>query len=550
MHMKTKQACAELGVCPNTLRKWANEGKIRYIRQPGGQRLYDVSSVGGDGGKRRVCYCRVSSRKQKDDLERQVAKMRTSSQTMKSSATSAADSTSEGRDLRPFWNQHYAEISRKLWSPTVTDCAASVSSSSNGLSGRTAERSWFSATLKAPRSGSLSATSFPSYTLSHTESQNSASTLQRCRKIRIYPTATQRAKLRQFLGTARYTYNRTVEYLRQEGTKANWMAIRKQIITSLPEWANDTPYDVRSIAVREACIAVQNAKRKYRQTGQLNKVSFRSRKAPSQSIFLRKASISKCAVFPRTLGTMKFAEELPDIRHDCRLVCEYRKWYVVVPVDIEPCEAKAKQGVCSIDPGVRTFLTCYCKDGVVELGRGAWERILSVCRSLDRLQARMSKAKARKKQNMRRAFIRLQFRLKCLKDEMQWKCATFLAKSFGLIVIPPFSATGMSSRAKRRIRSKTVRSMLSLGHSEFRERLRLQCEKYGSRMLLVTEEYTSKTCPDCGAVHERLGGSEVFRCPKCGHASPRDANGARNILLRAMVDSPTQFTLRETVDIC
>ena len=74
--MKSGKACAHLGVHPNTLRNWANEGKIRYIRQPGGQRLYDVSSVGGDGGKRRVCYCRVSSRKQKDDLERQVAKMR------------------------------------------------------------------------------------------------------------------------------------------------------------------------------------------------------------------------------------------------------------------------------------------------------------------------------------------------------------------------------------------------------------------------------------------------------------------------------------------
>lgn len=76
MYMKSGKACAHLGVHANTLRKWANEGKIRYIRQPGGQRLYDVSSVGGDGGKRRVCYCRVSSRKQKDDLERQIAKMR------------------------------------------------------------------------------------------------------------------------------------------------------------------------------------------------------------------------------------------------------------------------------------------------------------------------------------------------------------------------------------------------------------------------------------------------------------------------------------------
>lgn len=67
----------ELGVHPNTLRSWANAGKIKYIRQPGGQRFYDVSSVGNaDIARKRICYCRVSSAKQRDDLARQIAFMR------------------------------------------------------------------------------------------------------------------------------------------------------------------------------------------------------------------------------------------------------------------------------------------------------------------------------------------------------------------------------------------------------------------------------------------------------------------------------------------
>lgn len=328
------------------------------------------------------------------------------------------------------------------------------------------------------------------------------------------------------------------------------MAIKTDIIKSLPEWANEAPYQVRSIAVKEACIAVRNAKMKYRQTGQLNKVSFRSRKEPKQSVFVVKHAISEKGVFTRILKEMRYSEPLPEIRHDCHLVHEYGKWYVTIPVDVERQCARDKRGVVSIDPGVRTFLTCYCKDGVVELGEGAVGRVLKLCRSMDRLKARMSKAKARKKQNMRRAFMRLQFRLKCLKEELHWKCATFLAKSFDTIVIPPFAAHEMCGRARRRLKSRVVRSMLNLGHSEFREKLRLQCEKYGSRMIEVSEAYTSKTCPVCGGVHEKLGGSEMFRCPHCGHVAPRDANGARNILLRAMVDSPTQFTLRETVGVC
>lgn len=77
MYKPTRKAAEELGVCPNTLRNWANEGKIRYIRTSSGQRRYDTSSViTPDARHSGVCYCRVSSAKQKDDLARQVAFMR------------------------------------------------------------------------------------------------------------------------------------------------------------------------------------------------------------------------------------------------------------------------------------------------------------------------------------------------------------------------------------------------------------------------------------------------------------------------------------------
>ncbi|MEG3846522.1 IS607 family transposase [Microcoleus sp. herbarium19] len=58
---------------PNTLRKYADEGQIESIKNGAGQRLYDVASYQTDGTICSVvCYCRVSSAKQKDDLERQV----------------------------------------------------------------------------------------------------------------------------------------------------------------------------------------------------------------------------------------------------------------------------------------------------------------------------------------------------------------------------------------------------------------------------------------------------------------------------------------------
>ena len=352
------------------------------------------------------------------------------------------------------------------------------------------------------------------------------------------------------MGTARYTFNQTVNYLNDQGTFANWMAIKKGIIDSLPEWSRETPYQVRSIAVKDACEAVKLAKRKFKKTGKFNKVHFKRRKDVRQSLFITKAAISEKGIFVRVLGKMFYTEPLPKINHDCRLVYEYGKWFVSIPVDVEKQIAKNKQNTVSIDPGVRTFLTCYTSDGVIELGSSAWERTLKICHSLDSIQSRMTKAKARRKQNMKRAFKRLQFRLDNLKAELHWKCATFLAKNFDTIVIPNFNANEMSARHQRKITSKTVRSMLSLGHSRFREILKMQCEKYGGNVLTTTEEYTSKTCPACGEIHARLGGAKVYKCPHCGCKVPRDANGARNILLRAMVDSPTLVKQCATVGFC
>lgn len=83
MLVPLRKAIELTGLCANTLRKYGDEGKIGVRRVGGGKRLFDVSgllSMRKDGGERQspvVCYCRVSSAKQKDDLARQVASMRT-----------------------------------------------------------------------------------------------------------------------------------------------------------------------------------------------------------------------------------------------------------------------------------------------------------------------------------------------------------------------------------------------------------------------------------------------------------------------------------------
>lgn len=76
-YIPSREAARVLGVHPNSLRRWAKRGDIQVTLTPGGKRLYDIESfVGTIAATQSVCYCRVSSVKQRDDLDRQVAYMR------------------------------------------------------------------------------------------------------------------------------------------------------------------------------------------------------------------------------------------------------------------------------------------------------------------------------------------------------------------------------------------------------------------------------------------------------------------------------------------
>jgi putative resolvase len=81
------EASAEFGISHSTIRKWDSEGKLFCARTPGGTRLVDRQSLldclglsASDGGqeesKRIICYARTSTSKQKNDLERQIQKVR------------------------------------------------------------------------------------------------------------------------------------------------------------------------------------------------------------------------------------------------------------------------------------------------------------------------------------------------------------------------------------------------------------------------------------------------------------------------------------------
>ncbi len=80
--LPTKEVRKLLGVTTQTLNNWDSSGKIRTIISPSGFRMYsreDIYSIMGivkvTPPRRKIVYCRVSSSKQLDDLQRQKEHM-------------------------------------------------------------------------------------------------------------------------------------------------------------------------------------------------------------------------------------------------------------------------------------------------------------------------------------------------------------------------------------------------------------------------------------------------------------------------------------------
>ena len=72
--VKIGEAAKLLGTSPDTLRKWEATGELLPKRKSqSGTRYYDVAELLnlGDADAPTICYARVSSHDQKEDLQRQ-----------------------------------------------------------------------------------------------------------------------------------------------------------------------------------------------------------------------------------------------------------------------------------------------------------------------------------------------------------------------------------------------------------------------------------------------------------------------------------------------
>ena len=495
-----------------------------------------------------------------------------------SSKTLAPASTSSGKVCKPFWNKYSPGWSQRLWLPTRTGCEDMEENCWSSSLQSLTRNSWFSVhqqRYQTPESSRTTSSPLPQSLWrgimadvpkpTENEDANKKRTRQdqqtraakkptkvpagKASRIRLYPTPDQKKKLMKWFGTVRWTYNRCVEAIQKKEVKINRKALRELTVNRAAletrfSWALEVPYDVRDAGMIDAVKAIKsNLAKKVRTKFQLK---FRSLKDPQQSLVIhhkhwgRKRGDYSDLMGP---GKIRAAEPLPNkLGYDSRLIrTRLGHYYLCIPQPLDirsdnQAPSAEEHATIALDPGVRTFMTGYSAGGrVISWGSRDMAKISRLHRWLDVLQKKWSHpdTRHRRRYRLKRAGHRIRLRVRNLVDEIHKRLAKWLCTNFRCILIPRFEASGMISKGRRCIRKKTVRAMCAWSHYRFRQRLLNKAREYPWCRVIVTEEpYTSKTCGQCGWIHQKLGGSKIFRCQKCTFVCDRDVNGARNILLR------------------
>jgi hypothetical protein len=281
----------------------------------------------------------------------------------------------------------------------------------------------------------------------------------------------------------------------------------------------------------------------------------------------------------RKTRTLPDANSLAYAHHDPRLLLLTRdgEFYVVLRYKVKTnkraseTQARALR-VVILDLGTRRVASALDlgKERLVNLGDGAATRLERLLRQRDRLALlcrsdleetcapavfaaayseflkglkpgrKPKKLDHHRRCNMKRALAKLDRKIRNLVDSLQIDICKWLCTNFDVVLLPHFGTKDMIRKCGRKIGKRTARMLQTLAFGRFEERLKAMAQRHGCKVVICTEEYTSKTCPCCGHINRDLGGSLLFCCEKCAFTADRDLVGALNIFIKYATEHAPQ----------
>jgi IS605 OrfB family transposase len=360
----------------------------------------------------------------------------------------------------------------------------------------------------------------------------------RCKKITLTPNVKERNIILTWLKLYRLTYNMTIKYIKRNPNEKNTKFNLRNKIKEL-RTANPVMYGlIKSVkcpvhTLDNAVFDVIKARKTAFTNLKLGNIKYFKLRYNKQSHHLQ-TLVLEPTVFNKN-GTGLKNKILKNLNpstvikttKDTRLQYNYKTKQMIlfVPYDKHITDSIARNDVCSLDPGIRTFQTIYSPSGKWFQVEDSKKIITDNIRKIENVKEFNDKAWYKK------YITRIRKKLKNKIDDLHWKTSVFLCRNFNNILIGNMSTKSIVKKSNN-LHSSTKRLTYALSHFQFKERLKSKAEEYNVTVKIVDESYTSKTCGGCGELNEMLGSNKIFKCDVCQYILQRDIHGARNILIK------------------
>lgn len=216
------------------------------------------------------------------------------------------------------------------------------------------------------------------------------------------------------------------------------------------------------------------------------------------------------------------------IKSNCDLIKRNDGYYIGLVLPTEQKDNEVFEKFCGVDPGVRTFLTCYGSNGIVE-----YQHDKPYLKKLNSLLIKL-KNKRNKKRIRKKTLTKIDVKRKNFIDDVHWKSINSMLKLNDVIFFGDIKSHNIVNGGKN---PNLNRQMNELKFYIFKSRLLYKAKLFNKKVVFVNESYTTQCCSCCGELNKTIGSSQIYTCKNknCNAVYGRDINSAKNIAMKGLL---------------
>jgi putative transposase len=364
-------------------------------------------------------------------------------------------------------------------------------------------------------------------------------------KYQIKTNGNQERQLRQFAGSCRFVWNKTLAMQKERlDTKESCLSYNK-IALLLPQWKVEHQFlkESHSQVLQQALMNLDRAvKDAFNKSNPKRFPIFKKRGKHDSFRFPQgfKLDQPNSRIFLPKIGWIHYRNSriMEGTAKNITVSQSGGHWYISIQTEREVEQpVHPSTSIIGIDVGIAKFATL--SDGTI------FEPVNSFKKHQQRL-ARYQRSMSRKKKfssNWKKAKLKinkLHTRIANVRKDYLHKTTTTISQNHAIVCIEDLKIKNMSKSANgtiekpgRNVRAKSGlnRSILDQGWFEFRRQLEYKQVWNGGEVLAAPARNTSRKCNICGhTAADNRTSQAIFKCTACGHEANADVNAALNIL--------------------